>query len=373
MRGDAGRDERLARGEVREDLEGRVLALRARRGEDVRHREEGRQLGGRALPGEDRALAHSAGAGFRLHAGDFRGRAAHQQKLDVGHEGEGVEQQLDPLVGLEVPGVEDDRPGAESQLAAELRDGLRWRRASRVHQRRILDLEDGHLRRTGPHPVGQAGADGHRDDGVPQRVALEGLGHPEERPAGREARVAELVGDRRVHVHDERDTEEARERRDEVRRLLDRVDDIVAAEAQSPGGLEDEGHVEGHLGERRPGLHAPDREPQAAQVPDALDRRRLPPRERQQVHLVPERDQGPRHVQHGERRAPHLEERLGGEEEDAKGSTFVARVRRYRSTHPGRSWRRGVGQRPAWAQWLRKRSASIAAMQPVPAAVIAWR
>ena len=61
----------------------------------------------------------------RLHPGDVRGTAAHQQQLHVGHEGEGVEQQLDPLVGLEVAGVEDDRPRAEGQLAAQLLDGLR--------------------------------------------------------------------------------------------------------------------------------------------------------------------------------------------------------------------------------------------------------
>ena len=168
----------------------------------------GSSEGGRC-PEKTRALAHAAGPGLRLHARDVRGRAAHQQQLDVRHEGEGVEQQLDPLVGLEVAGVEDDRPGAEGQLAPQGVHGLGRRRRPRVHERRVLDLEDGHLRRAGPHPVRQAGADGHRGGGVPQRVALERLGQPEERPAGREAGVAELVGDRRVHVHDERDARRA--------------------------------------------------------------------------------------------------------------------------------------------------------------------
>ena len=105
-----------------------------------------------------------------------------------GHEGEGVEQQLDALVGLEVAGVEDDRPGAEGQLAAQRGHGLRRRRRRGVHERRVLDLEDGHLRRAGPHAVGQAGADGHRGGGVPQRVALEGLGQPEQRARGSRSR-----------------------------------------------------------------------------------------------------------------------------------------------------------------------------------------
>ena len=311
------------------------------RGEDVGHREEDGQLGGRALPGEDRALAHATGPGLRLHARDVRGRAAHQQQLDVGHEGEGVEQQLDALVGLEVAGVEDDRPGAEGQLAPQGVHRLGRRRRPRVHERRVLDLEDGHLRRAGPHAVRQARADGHRGGGVPQRVALERLGHPEERPAGREAGVAELVGDRRVHVHDERDPEQTGEGRDQVRRLLDRVDDVVAAEAQAPGGLGEEGHVEGHLGERRAGLHASDREPQAPQVPHALGRRRLALRERQQVDLVAERGQRPRHVQHGERRAAHLEERLGGEEEDPHAGS------RWRSTQAARAQKRSPPIAPA--------------------------
>ena len=45
----------LPGGEVRVDLEGRVLALDARRGEHVGERQEERQLGGRALAGEDAA------------------------------------------------------------------------------------------------------------------------------------------------------------------------------------------------------------------------------------------------------------------------------------------------------------------------------
>jgi hypothetical protein len=78
-----------------------------------------------------------------------------------------------------------------------------------------------------------------------------------------------------------------------------------------------------------------------------LDVRAL--RERQQLHAVAQADECADHGQHGERRAAHLEEGLRRQEQDA---------------HPAA---------PGGAQCERYRSASIAAMQPVPAAVIAWR
>jgi len=74
--------------------------------------------------------------------------------------------------------------------------------------------------------------------------------------------------------------------------------------------------------------------------------RRLTLRIREQVHLMAEVGESVDHGLDGQRSAPDLEERLGREEEDAQG-------------------------RGQW--WARNRSASIAAMQPLPAAVTAWR
>ena len=94
--------------------------------------------------------------------------------------------------------------------------------------------------------------------------------------------------------------------------------------------------------------HASDRQPQAAQVAHAGDRRRLRP-----AGTCSRSDAGAQAAasartmrQHGQRRAAHLEERLRRQEEDAQAASVVGE---------------------------RKRSASIAAMQPLPAAVTAWR
>ena len=61
----------------------------------------------------------------------------------------------------------------------------------------------------------------------------------------------------------------------------------------------------------------------------------------QQVDAMPHPREGLHHGQDGEGRSPHLEEGLRSEKEDV--------------------------------QWLRNRSASMAAMQPLPAAVTACR
>ena len=104
-----------------------------------------------------------------------------------------------------------------------------------VDEGRVLDLGDprapGARRRT---PSVRLAA--HRHDGgrVGEGVTLEDLGGPEERAAGRKARVAELIGDRGVHVHDQGHSEEPRERRRQVGRLLHGVDHVVAV--ASPSG-----------------------------------------------------------------------------------------------------------------------------------------
>ena len=335
---DARGDERPARGEVREDLEGRVLrpSRAARRGRPARAKKAG-QLGGRALPGEDRSARPRRGPGpppscarrpraSRPSAAAGRGARGRGRRAAARRPGRArsCRSRGRPARGRG-PARGAGRPTASGR-----------RRRPRVDERRVLDLEDGHLRRAGPHPVGQAGADGDRGGGVPQRVALERLGQPEDGPAGREAGVAELVGDRRVHVHDEGDPEEAGERRDQVRRLLDRVDDVVAAEAQAPRGLGEE------RARRGPSWRATGRpsraRPGAAGSAGAGRPRRAPAAPCGNVSrstCVAERGERPRHVQHGERRAAHLEERLGGEEEDPHAGS------RWRSTQAARADERG--------------------------------
>jgi len=58
------------------------------------------------LAGEDGALADASGPRLGLHPRDVVGSAAHEEKLDVGHEREGVEEKLHALIGLEVARVE---------------------------------------------------------------------------------------------------------------------------------------------------------------------------------------------------------------------------------------------------------------------------
>jgi hypothetical protein len=206
---------------------------------------------------------------------------------------------------------------------------------------------------------------------VAQGVALQGGGRPQQRSAPSEAGLAELIGNRRVDVDDERQAEDPGNRRREVGRLLDGVHHVEPAGQHAPGSLRHERHIQEQLRQRRAGPDAPDGKAEAAPVPEAGNAHRRSLREREQLHVVAVRDQRADHGEHGQRRAPHLEERLGSEKEDAQARR--PRSGRGPRAHAGDAASDESGSQSSVMCSPRKRSASMAAMQPVPAAVTAWR
>ncbi len=101
-----------------------------------------------------------------------------------------------------------------------------------------------------------------------------------------------------------------------MRRLLHRVDDVVPPEGEARDRLHHERPVEEHLPEGGAGLHPPHREARAPDVADPLDGVGLALGEGEEVDLVPEPGEGAHELENRQRRAPDLEERLRGEEED---------------------------------------------------------
>jgi hypothetical protein len=182
-------------------------------------------------------------------------------------------------------------------------------------------------------------------------VPLERLRRPEEGPARGEAGVAELIGDAGVDVGHEGHTEQPRHRRDQVGRLLHRVDHVEPAGGHEERGLEDERNVEEELGRRWTRLHPAHREAWAPPVHQTGNVDGVALGIGEELHTMAGRGEGPDHGEDGEGRSPDLEEGLGREEEDPEGARRPPGVAR--------------------SQWLRNRSASMADMQPVPAAVTA--
>ena len=235
-----GGDDRPPRAQIRVDLERRIGAGDARRHQDVARLDEMRHLGRRSLPREDQRRAGLAGPRRQLR--DLLGRAAHHQHGDVGHArlepDARVEQQVQPLVLLERPGVEHHR--LRRRQAPGRADGVATRPGRRVDvaAHDVLDqhgaVADAHL----VHRVLQFLAD--RDDHLraAHHVALGLLEPPAQRPRTREAEVPELLRQARVHVVQVRNAEAAPEPDAEHAHLLVRVDGVVAraAEATPPGG-----------------------------------------------------------------------------------------------------------------------------------------
>jgi hypothetical protein len=151
---------------------------------------------------------------------------------------------------------------------------------------------------------------------VREGLTLEGLGGPQERAACRKARIAELIGDRGVHVHDQGYSQEPRERRRQVGGLLHRVYHVVTVRHHPIGGLGHERDVEEQLRERGPCLHASHRKAQAAPMHQPRQVYRRPLGIGQEVDLVPQAGEGPNHGENGQGCSPHLEERLRREEQD---------------------------------------------------------
>ena len=202
-------------------------------------------------------------------------------------------------------------------------------------------------------------------------VPLEEVGGPGQGTAAGEARFTELIGDRGIDVHHQRHAQHARERRHEVCRLLDRVHDVEGPAGHPPDRFAQEGHVERELAQRRPRFHAADGQARAPAVdqPGNLHRRAL--REGEQLDVMAVRAQRAHHGQHRQRRAPHLEEGLRGEEEDAERLRVSRRRGGSRAHAVGDSVEPGSQSSVACSP--RNRSASMAAMHPLLAAVTACR
>ncbi len=371
MADDAGGQERPAGGEIGVDLEGRVDAPAPRRGDEVGEGEEAGQLAGGTAAHEDAAIAGARGLGPGALSLDLARLAAHEHELHFRNPGRRVHQQVHALVLLEVAGVEDDRTRIEPQGGAQARHFVRGGRG-RVDERRVLDLEDGRAGRARPDAFGEARAHGDHGCGLAQGVPLERGRRPGQGPAAREGRLAELVGDGRVDVHDQGQAKDTGERRGQVRGLLHGMHDVEAAGQHPPRGLGHEGHVEKELGQRRPGADVPDGQTQAPAVVEARNVHLGALGEREQLDVVPGRDERAHHGQHGQRSAADLEERLGGEEQDAQAGR-LSRGERRRRAHAGRAFSVSPGSQSSVTCSPRNRSASMAAMHPLPAAVTACR
>jgi predicted dehydrogenase len=220
-------------------------------------------------------------------------------------------------------------------------------------------------------PAARPAIQGGRLD-VAQDVPLQRGRRPLDGAAPREPGLAELIRDRRVHVRHQGQAEKAREGSGQVRRLFDRVHHVEAAGQHPPRRLGHEGDVEHQLRQRRARPYVADGEAQAAAVIEAGDRDRCALREGEQLDVVPGRHQRAHHGQHGQGGAAHLEERLGGEEQDAQAAGR-SRGGRGPRAHAGRASSVSSGSQSSVTCSPRKRSASMAAMQPLPAAVTAWR
>jgi hypothetical protein len=147
-------------------------------------------------------------------------------------------------------------------------------------------------------------------------VVLEKLGQLEQGTSGGKARITELVGDGRVHVHNERDPQQTGERGDEVGGLLHGVNGVGPREDETEHGLDEERDVEEHLGEGGSGLHVAHGESEAAVVNEAGNVDARPLGKAQQIHLVTQLGEGTDHGKDVERGSPHFEKGLGCEEED---------------------------------------------------------
>ena len=168
------------------------------------------------------------------------------------------------------------------------------------------------------------------------------------------------------------DAQEAREGGDQVGRLLDGMDDVEPARRHTPHRFREERQVEDELARGGARPDAPHGEGQAATMAQAghVDIRALGIGEKQDVvTLVHERAH---HGQHGQGRAADLEEGLRGQEQDAQPRP-LPRGEDGPGGHAVSGASEESGSQSSVTCSPRKRSASMAAMQPLPAAVTACR
>ena len=342
MRPEVRRDEGLARLEEGIDLERRVRPGDARRYEHVGQGDVKGDLFRRDLLDEDDPFGRSErrrpGARLVMLGLDPADDEQDGRRSDPG---EGVDEERDPLVGLEVPRVEDDLSSVRRDfrsLRGDRRGGGRIR-LEVVEVDEVLE-EDGLPAEAQPGDIiEEVAADDDDGLGIPQDEFLEALEGALQRPGLRETEVLELLGQARVHVVEMRDAEELPQKSADPGRLLVRKDEVGPVRDDPPQGGERQERVERGFDERRPDLDFPD----AEKVRAAADRKAgkvhvLPDRVRGERHGVPEVGQGLEPEINADGGAARLEKRLGSEHQDLHAGALSRRgpgARRRRRGRPG--------------------------------------
>ena len=231
---DVGGDDRPTRGEVVEDLEGKVAPERARRDQHVRHRQVHRHR----APGL--ALHDRQDAGSRQHLGPVGERGprgavgADQDEPRLRHRGDhrgnGGDQVIQPLIGLESAAVQDDL----SVLSKPELPSQRQRFEGRYLARRAGEVPFPHFRPGSrmSDPVPQSRARHHEIRPAEQPALGFAQKHRHRRDTSRGV-LSQLLGETRLHVVEERDSMASSKDQRRPRRLFQRVDAGVSLPRES--------------------------------------------------------------------------------------------------------------------------------------------
>jgi hypothetical protein len=150
---------------------------------------------------------------------------------------------------------------------------------------------------------------------------LERAERADQEPRPAEHEVRQLLGQARVHVVQMRHAQQPGEQQTNRPALFVRMHVVEAPLEADVKGLESQQQVQRHLGKRWSDSHAPHKWRPPAPVHLQAAQRHVPPEGiRHEIHRVAEVGQRPDPMVFAERRAPGLEERFGGDHEDAHGS-----------------------------------------------------
>ena len=253
---------------------------------------------------------------------DLRGRSADEHEHRVIARGcddrERIEKEVDSLIALEIPGVDDRSPLADLEARAEGGDARSVGRAQRLVERAVLDLRDRHPRLDRVDGIGERRAHRDRELAPAQRRALHATQQTEKRAALDATAVRQLIGERRVHVVDHRNSAQPRSGEREEHRLLDRMHDVEALAGDPRPRRERERRIERDLSPREADRHAAHtRDRHGAMDVQPRNRNRLAHWIRCEMHFVAGLAQRLRHLPHVDGRAALREERLRRDQQDA--------------------------------------------------------
>ena len=275
MRPDPRRHQRLAARQLLVDLQRRVGAVHARRDQHLGGPSETQRLRFRDAAREDAHLGQAQRGGQRAHRADLLVRPAREQqprrRMPPMHALERADDDVDPLVGLERPGIEDHgmrRVELDRRRGRRLRGpGRRLLREPHVIEDRVLDQQvapglDAGLERV----IAQVRADGNHRVGRPQATVLQPLERADEQLRLGEAKVLELLRQARVHVVDQPETEDRLEEPAPEHGFLMGVDHRIPMPGEHPDGPQHHEHIEEQL------------------LPRGADRHRLEPANPRDAH-----------------------------------------------------------------------------------------